>query len=526
MATSRLQIRHFHGQYLISAHHPAPEAVKERLDRTITHVLAPRLSNAFSSWFSENDPSVWVIRRLDIDVALNAKWDHDELTRAFTARIARTLGDTLHDDVDTTNVIRFSDRTAYLASFLSDLAAGAAWGRWYYRSFDGLRLLPASAALRTAICDQPDFGRDALLRLNDEELLRVLRALTSQDARRILDSFAESAPAVSESRCFQAAWSAWKTLSATSSGLTDQWPRALQLFLTASRGDANAGGLNLKAASLALLRLAGSLDAYSIARIEQLCAALSRADLPGLYASAGSADAEILLPLLRCPSAFVREVIQTMVARRNGLPSDDNGMPGPRHTPFGGIFLLLPILDELPLADATRGWPHADEAAAITLVRFLLVVKCCARQHAAPAFWDPLLRDLLLIPPGISPQVIRDWQSQITPGHLRQMLSTIVDGHKTARKFSESVDVALSRVARHVYRSFARRLPGFAKSSIPYLFGNFLDFSASIQHEPLRCVVRIGRPPLHFVLRMTGNTRQTYRLSWLDERPFVLFEEA
>ena len=33
------------------------------------------------------------------------------------------------------------------------------------------------------------------------------------------------------------------------------------------------------------------------------------------------------------------------------------------------------------------------------------------------------------------------------------------------------------------------------------------------------------RPPLHLILNMTGMTRQIYRLSWLDERPFALFQE-
>jgi hypothetical protein len=37
--------------------------------------------------------------------------------------------------------------------------------------------------------------------------------------------------------------------------------------------------------------------------------------------------------------------------------------------------------------------------------------------------------------------------------------------------------------------------------------------------------VRIGRPPLHLILNMTGMTRQSYRLSWRDERPFALFQQ-
>jgi len=37
--------------------------------------------------------------------------------------------------------------------------------------------------------------------------------------------------------------------------------------------------------------------------------------------------------------------------------------------------------------------------------------------------------------------------------------------------------------------------------------------------------VRLGRPPLHLILTMTGMLRKVYRLSWLDDRPFALFPE-
>src|SRR5262245_23873363 len=157
-----LLIRRFNAQYLVSAQHPAPERVKDRLDGVVTHHLASTLSAVFASWFSAGDPSVWLIRRLEIDAVVNAAWAQEQLTRAITAQLARTLGATLQDGSDQDNVRRFPNRSAYLAHFLADLATGDAWGRWYYASFAGLRLLPTSAALRTAICEGPATGREAL----------------------------------------------------------------------------------------------------------------------------------------------------------------------------------------------------------------------------------------------------------------------------------------------------------------------------------------------------------------------------
>ena len=68
--------------------------------------------------------------------------------------------------------------------------------------------------------------------------------------------------------------------------------------------------------------------------------------------------------------------------------------------------MILPQLDELPLPEATRDWPHTDEAAAISLVRCLVLLKCCGRENSERAFYDPLLRDLLLIPPTLSPRSV------------------------------------------------------------------------------------------------------------------------
>lgn len=89
-----------------------------------------------------------------------------------------------------------------------------------------------------------------------------------------------------------------------------------------------------------------------------------------------------------------------------------------------------------------------------------------------------------------------------------------------------SFDRALSVAAQGLMRVFAWRLPGFAGSNLPYLYTNFLDFSGSLEDEPTRRVIRLGRPPLHLILNMTGMARATYQLHWLDERPLALFPEG
>ena len=91
-------------------------------------------------------------------------------------------------------------------------------------------------------------------------------------------------------------------------------------------------------------------------------------------------------------------------------------------------------------------------------------------------------------------------------------------------RLARPLDLTLSIVAQHLLRQVAYRLPGFAGSNLRYLSRNFFDFAATIEEEPARRVVRLGHSPLHPVLNMTGMNRQSYRLSWLNERPFALFD--
>ena len=642
---NRLLIRQFQAQYLVSREHPAPERIKSRLDEIVTRDLAQTLATALAPWFSNSGSGLWLIRNLNVKLDVSIAWEQQQLARALASRIARSLATSVQGGSDGENILWFPSRAAYLARFLVDVAEGAAWSKWCYESFEGLRLLPLSATMRTAICERAATGKEALYQLTNDELSKVLSSLTIQDARRILDSFTDDTTAGEEFRCLQAAWD---TMQKELPDAGDEWRNAMKLYLAASRDRTDVGGLPLRTAVLALLRLARCLAGGSPSEGGKLLAALACGDRAALYAAAGAASAEMLLPLFRCPPEWVQEVGQTLLGRNAGPATDETSTLGPRYTPFGGIFLLLPLLDELPLEEATSGWPDAGEVAAVALVRFLLLIKCCGQSCVQRVFYDPLVRDLMGIPPSISPTILADWQASISRANLQTLLETMTIWHRERgtvqdrtwvlaripapgshvvvlidgargiwlfaggyhpRKpeqvleplraclaqceqespvlFSDpafikvlhsafpgqqvvslhddaartmaaenqqlgeilarlgklpadlshlslpkslgltlSFDRALSVAAQSLMRAFAWRLPGFAGSNLPYLYSNFLDLAGSVEEEPARQVVRLGRPPLNLILSMTGMARKTYALSWLDERPFALFPEG
>jgi hypothetical protein len=682
-----LQVRRFRVQYLVSSNHPSPESVKARLDEAATKDLAGALSTALERLFPASDPGVLLIRRLEIDVDVNAAWEGDQLARCWAKQIIRSLDVIQQDETDGENVLRFASRTAYLARFLLDLAQGCAWGKWYYEPFDGLRMLPTSAALRTAICEQPATGFAALVQLPANELEKVLRVLTAQDARRILESIASDGQNKDEDRCLQALWTAWETAQLGPLQASEEWHNALRLYLDVCRDGLELSGPTLRTTALALLRMARRLVSDSTAHGAALLAALTTGDIANLYTTAGASDAEVLLPLLRCSLKRIKEAGNIILSRYTGQVVNESEIANDqKYTSFGGLFLLLPFLDVLPLEKAAYDWPDAGDTPAGALLRFLIFVKCCGQASAQRVFFDPLVRDLMGIDPALSPLAVARWHARISQAKLEAFLkelsiwhyecgaisgqlltlayatlpgraaAVLLDCHRgvwltalsyqpsrldrlverlrewfsqdemdeslagaspgpsinrgpttladqgslrsgegggmepwacpcqilftegifaetlrsafphinigerhspaaiqiaeedthlketltrldklpsdlchlsmpTLFRISRPFDLALSVLAQGVMRAFAWRLPGFARSGLPYLYSNFLDISGSVEDEPARRVVRVGRPPLNIVLGVTGMAHKTYQVSWLDERPFALFQE-
>ena len=649
---SCLHVGRFRARYFVAADHPAPESVRAKLDDAVGKNLAAALAERLAALRASGVmPGVFFIRRLAVSLEVNAAWDRERIARVWAEQIARALAAPLSGRGDAHEVIHFDDRAAYVACFLSDLAAGRAWSRWFYTPFDGLRMLPISAALRAALCDDPSIGLAALLRLTVKELSCVVRALSVQDARRIVESLAHDATSGTEAGCFQALSEVWESAELGPMQAAEQWRNTLRLFVCVLRGSAVSARLSLVGEARAMLRLAGMFAQRSALKMQKLLTILSRRDMRRLYMEFGPADAEVLLPLMRCPLDILAALAQSAHARYASGTAEDTQRAAtsePRYTPFGGMFLLLPLVDDLALEEATRGWPAAAETPPAALVRLLLLAKCSGRARAAHFYLDPLARDLTCVPPALSLPELARWARKVsvddldsfleasarwcsasgeaayrslalvsvklpggalgllldvesgcwlyaqrlrarTPAHLlerapdplRQLIAgadfvvcdetcakalraalpsanalriggeewhdlaardgAVAEFGVRVAKLAEDCahlslpqsfrlpapfNLALSVAAQGLMRAYARRLPGFATSGLAYLFGNFLDFAGSLEDEETRRVVRVGRPPLNLVLMLTGMNRSSYRLNWLDERPFVLFQEG
>ena len=639
----RLHIHRLNAHYLLPADHPHPERLKARLDELARDALPSALARLVEPWAREK-PGLCFIRQLTLPLAVNAAWEAEQVASQWAGQITRRL--VMAFTTAGEDMVYFPDRAAYLARFLVDLAEGTAWGRWYYRTFEGLRALPTSTAIRTALSETPEDGLNALLSMDSRQAARVIDSMSQADAFRALQAMQRLGNGKDEAASLVALWQAWDTtLSHAQAGAASEAQAAFKLFLGTARARPELAGASLVRCALALLRLARLLNQGSRQGRQKLLHALQNGDKAALFLEAGTGDASVLQPLLVATSEWLATVGGRLTEHQQ-LDFYPDTTPGQlRGTLLGGLFLLLPFLDEFPVEQATAGWPSLDGLPPARLMRLLLSMKCLGREHAWAALHDPLLRDLLGIPPEVTPRRLKRWQFHLPPARLDSLLALNQDWHvqtgalssrlrllislsrrghrlglvaslprgtwlfaapyrqnqpeiylEKARPYLLSdepslimahstfstiaqetlpgiqvsalsqaaiaqtaqeepavaelaarivqlpqdldylslppalrgpprLDLALSVVAQGILRAFAWRLPGFAHSSLPYLFTNFLDFPASLEEEPARRIVRLGRPPLNLILNVTGLARRAYRLSWLDERPISLFQE-
>ena len=622
LAENSVTIDLWQANYRIPRQYQAPERLKGLLDDAANRLARETLDAALLPLVSAEGESVWLINRLELELAVNTSWDLDQIAATWARRIARQLDRIFQAGPDGVNVFHFPDWAAYLAYFLGDLVEGQAWSRWYYQAFEGLRPLSASAAIRTAILEDPMAGFQALLRLPTDRLKHVVETLSESDARRVLDGLGLGSPSADE-------WVSHFLLACEQANylVLEEEQFALRVFLETGRALGQVGGPGLAAAARGAARLRQRLAGGSGARLSQALLALAagRGSLADLYTEAGPADAERLFPLVSLPPDRLMALLTTL----SGGPvvqADAESTTGPprRYTSFGGVFFLLPELDRMPLAQMLEGFPDLKGESVQAALRLLLLVRAGGRSRAPLHFYDPLLRDLAGVGPQFTPTAAAAWLNRVPRpawshfmsalhempqdaaglglvqiplvGRSALALVNLQDGAwlallsldpsrqshwqalrplliaspnapwvgdpdllAAARRetglagpagsyqpdrlaqvpedlkfllapadwgLSRPVDLALALAAQRLLRRLSQGLGGFQQSGLPYLFTNFLDFTAGLDEEPDRRTVFLGRPPLALVLQRAGKLRQTYRLGWGDGRKFDLYPET
>jgi hypothetical protein len=506
----RLRVRKWCNRHLVSEVHPAPDRVRDQIDdavrRDLGRAVAARLALA-----AHDDGAVVFVRRLELDWTVDVGGDPDDITRMCALVLARDL---LHEiATDTTgNVVRFSSPAEYLASYVLWRARDLGPPPWFYEPFEGWATLPASAAIRAALCDNDEIGRDALTVLSPDSLAQVARIVTRHDAQAIVHALAEFSvgePRPSRIRTVLAA-----TLSCPPPAAVFERD-GLIIWLLARAPLADASSLHTAAR---ILRVVNGSRKRSGRTVNEALANLCDESMSGAIQEAARGDDSRLL-------ARLAERVDTA---NTAFTTAD--------TPYGGLFLMLDAMEREAIERATVAMTELHGTAAADLLTFIILCHCLGHETWQRAFEDSFWRTTLRIAPAIDLTTAAEWLggSDGTDGPRPCRLIEADDGPSA---LPDELDCVIDRsgllpshwaatcgaAAARALRRFARRLPGFGDASCMHLWNNLLDLSATVEGREDRVVVRLTRAPLDVILRLSGQTRGERRWPWLDARPFVLF---
>jgi len=415
----RLQIGRLCLNYSVTGDKETAWLARQRLDRILENSLRSKLNGVFDPLRSAGD-GLWFVQKLEIDADIDLDLSDREIMFNWSHRFAQALQNRLLDEASS-EVVYFSDYQNYLSRYVTDLTRGSASHAWYYQAFSGLRSLPVHMAILTALLQQPAAGQEALLRLSTADRARVFKRLTTSGAQRLLLELASAhAPA---STADDVLWRALIGQLQQHPGMPSldsdhAWLEALELYLHTVAQWPQYSCRRLADYCMAVLTLRHQALTLSTAAFQSLTDDCLAENLPGLYKRFPATLAERVKPLMKLGHATMQLLLQTMPANAE-LTSVKASQIEPRHTPNGGVFLLLTMLQELALEQWLESWPEPPVGDKQAIIRLLLLTQCLAQcqgdANTEKIFRDPVIRDLSGVPPELTARQVTAWLQALEP---------------------------------------------------------------------------------------------------------------
>lgn len=405
-----LQIDRLRGLYRLPRQHPDPAYLRARLDRALGELAPQVLSRALAPLLRFDPEGIWLIRRLDARLVLDAALDEAAMGEALGRELAQAIARRVRQPADGEEALYFPNYAAYAAHFWGDLLEGRAWERWYYGPFEGLRSLSLSQALTEAVLRQPaQTGRVLSLLAESGLLKQALPALSDWDAGRLWAALAPAtemdpppallaaflphlAPAYRMALAGPSArvrlllWAGWRSNSPTIGVETAAGAcatvEAWAAWLEALAAQPEAAGFPLRL-------LAGELP-HGIAA-DQAALGSSRGRLRSWLAPLAGQD-DLLAAAAR------------VVGRPDALPPQAGTTWTELFANAGYALLLSPLLD-LGLPDLLSRLAPTPAVGGVW--RFWLALKCLGVPRSEAARSDPALAALLGLP---APPTHQEWQ--------------------------------------------------------------------------------------------------------------------
>lgn len=538
---SSLVIRHHSATYRLPTGRET-----EKLDEACSTLLEAALSSK-SLGAGEG---MWLIRSLDVQTTAMAHWTADTLSRSLANQVGAAIRDTLRRGPDGSTVLWFPSRGALLARLLVEVVEGTAKGAWYFAGFSDLVDQSAGSVLLELSRREPRSVREAVCYLLPPEERLLLKHVSASEAEQILKILAQDEAPASVA-ALEAAVTVLEHLARSGDLVEPASKLAFQIYLSAMRAAPDMESLGLARASLQIATL---VSTFGLSTSGEAAKAWGAQDWRTLKSVLGSESVARLAAFEPVPPEIRRRL--ATVGQNPGV----GDLAEEESTLFGGIFLLLPLLELFDWQGCFAGCPGIEEHEPAQVAQLLTLAACYGANKARRVFDDPVLRRCLGIVPELTLDDVSAWIEALPDrngleerwvaglaraGSVGSTVRTLaasprgpmlVDGAKGVwmgrAKGAPLVEIGLDEETLHLgalfpqfaelllltsqalLREFAWRLPGFFGSSIPFLHENFLGFSATLVVEDDRAVATLGNPPLHIVLSLNGMNRKRFRLPY------------
>lgn len=484
-----------------------PEA-RAQLARRLDRIAIDRVGlalEAVAAEFAAEAGEVIRIRRLDLTLWLEAaRLDDGAIARTWAETLARALWHQLAHG-GPSEVRRWPDRAAYLATWAADHAAGRAEGRWDYAEFATLGDVPTGRAVVHVLARDPRWIGpvfEALAR--SRSVKAVIAAFGPAEVEALWRAWTggppEAPPTITTARLGELA--GLRPPEPESGGSAARARTALHWLVALSTGRGAlpaevAGGLALQLAHLAFLVAAlpelgprlvsGELpDAAVVHRLRSLGPAAAVTWFESALTASGAAVTLAQLARIALPPA-------PRPATSVAAPRPDRIVTG-----YAGLALLLPALRALD-PDGRLG---ADGRHALLTAAIPPPLRLLARGDAGLRWLSGLGPEQPCRPEAV------DWPPP--------------DGRDLSRDIATHGDGTELPLLRLLLDRFARGLRGMERASAGYLAHQFLALPGRIERSHDRILVRIERIPLRVVLAMAGRLGEQGPLPWLDDRLLIL----
>jgi hypothetical protein len=125
--SNRLEIRRVVPSYLVAADHPAPDAVGERLDAALGGV-GRELGAALAPLAAGDADGIWLLRQVELDLALDVVLPAERLTRNWAHGLASAIARKLDAAADGVVFLPTTPRISPASSSISQQATPGASG--------------------------------------------------------------------------------------------------------------------------------------------------------------------------------------------------------------------------------------------------------------------------------------------------------------------------------------------------------------------------------------------------------------